>query len=35
MTTEQIIGFSIIGIVLFVAVGVVCYVLGYEAGRGE
>ena len=35
MTTEQIIGFSIIGVVLFVAVAVVCYVLGYEAGRGE
>ncbi len=35
MTTEQIIGFTIIGVVLFVAVGVVCYVLGYDAGRGE
>ena len=35
MTTEQIIGFTLIGVVLFVAVGVVCYVLGYEAGRGE
>ena len=35
MTTEQIIGFALIGIVLFVAVGVVCYVLGYDAGRGE
>lgn len=35
MTIDQIIGFAIIGVVLFVAVGVVCYVLGYEAGRGE
>ena len=35
MTTEQIIGFFIIDVVLFVAVGVVCYVLGYEAGRGK
>ena len=35
MTTEQIIGFSIIGFVLFVAVGMVCYVLGYEAGSDE
>jgi hypothetical protein len=35
MTTEQVIGFTIIGFVLFVAVGVVCYVLGYEAGRGK
>ena len=35
MINEQIIGFALIGIVLFVAVGVVCYVLGYEAGRGE
>ena len=35
MTTEQIIGFAIIGVVLFVAVGVVCYVLGYEAGRDK
>jgi hypothetical protein len=35
MTTEQIIGFAIIDIILFVAVAVVCYVLGYEAGRGK
>ena len=35
MTTEQIIGFTVIGIILFVAVAVVCYVLGYEAGRSE
>ena len=35
MTTEQIIGFTLIGIILLVAVGVVCYVLGYEAGRGK
>jgi hypothetical protein len=35
MTTEQVIGFTIIGIVLFVAVGVVCYVLGYDAGSDE
>lgn len=35
MTTEQIIGFALIGIMLFVAVGVVCYVIGYEAGRGK
>ena len=35
MTTEQIIGFVLIGLILFVAVAVVCYVLGYEAGSDE
>jgi hypothetical protein len=34
MTTEQIIGLALVGLVSF-AVGVVCYVLGYDAGRGE
>ena len=35
MTTGQIIGFAIIGFVLLVAVGLTCYVLGYDMGRGE
>lgn len=35
MTIDQIIGFVLIGLILFVAVGMVCYVLGYEAGSDE
>ena len=34
MTTEQIIGLALVGFVSF-AVGVVCYVLGYDAGSDE